>query len=82
MMVSSFYNSSNFPGIISVHTSEYVPLPNSVGKYYILNFESEQLATQAEEYLRKNFMPNKSDYYIEHTQTNCDMIQLAIGGGL
>ena len=82
MMVSSFYNSSNFPGIISVHTSEYVPLPNSVGKYYILNFESEQLATQAEEYLRKNFMPNKSDYYIEHTQTNCDMIQLSTGGGL
>ena len=56
---------------------EYVPLPNSVGKYYILNFESEQLATQAEEYLRKNFMPNKSDYYIEHIQTNCDMIQLS-----
>lgn len=80
MMVSSFYDSSNFPGIISVHNSEYVPINNAVAKTYILNFESEQLATQAEEYLRENYMLNKSDYYIEHTQTNCDMIQLSFGG--
>ena len=80
MMVSSFYNSSDFPGLISVHNSEYVPIDNAVAKMYILNFESEQLATQAEEYLRENYMLNNSEYYIEHTQINCDMTQLAFGG--
>ena len=80
--MSSFYDSSKFPGIISAHSSEYITLLNAVGKIYTLNFESEQLATQAEKYLKENFMLYASDYYIEHTQTNCDMIQLAIGGEL